>query len=199
MSDWQRILKDESIATLDKLKEKFGDAIDVEALKPACDNFRCASRPRPRSDKEVGDHSGNSTCHVEELESRWNDRFLDEAAILRCRHHASDPTGPSSSQPGVRQLLRFCTVVAKSVTRRRFRSISTIQRSRICASKLRSATHHERWRSDDAERQAAEYLFQSFAQFRISRSFDWQRDHVAPAGARHARILRDGAEYHPIS
>ena len=32
MSEWQKILKDESIATLDKLKEKFGDAIDVEEI-----------------------------------------------------------------------------------------------------------------------------------------------------------------------
>ena len=32
MSEWQKILKDDSIATLDKLAEKFGhDVIDVEA------------------------------------------------------------------------------------------------------------------------------------------------------------------------
>src|SRR5450830_1473674 len=41
MSDWQKIIKDESIATLDKLAEKFGrDAIDVEALRPAFENFQ---------------------------------------------------------------------------------------------------------------------------------------------------------------
>jgi hypothetical protein len=33
MSEWQKILKEESIATLEKLAEKFGsDVIDVEAL-----------------------------------------------------------------------------------------------------------------------------------------------------------------------
>src|SRR5829696_4417928 len=49
MSDWQKILRDDSISTLDELKsyvtERFGaDAaereIDVEALKPAFDNFQ---------------------------------------------------------------------------------------------------------------------------------------------------------------
>src|SRR6476646_3552906 len=56
MSDWQRILKDESIATLDKLHEKFGDAIDVEALKPAFDNFQMRITPNSlASIQEVGD------------------------------------------------------------------------------------------------------------------------------------------------
>ena len=41
MSDWQQIIKDQSIASLEKLAEKFGhDVIDVEALKPAFDNFQ---------------------------------------------------------------------------------------------------------------------------------------------------------------
>ena len=49
MSDWQKILRDESISTLDELKsyvtERFGAVaaereIDVEALKPAFDNFQ---------------------------------------------------------------------------------------------------------------------------------------------------------------
>jgi hypothetical protein len=36
MSEWQKILKDDAVATLDKLAEKFGhDVIDVEALRPA--------------------------------------------------------------------------------------------------------------------------------------------------------------------
>jgi len=36
MSDWQQIIKDQSISSLEKLAEKFGaDVIDVEALKPA--------------------------------------------------------------------------------------------------------------------------------------------------------------------
>jgi lysine 2,3-aminomutase len=46
MSDWQKILKDDSIATLDKLAEKFGrENIDVEALKPAFDNFQMRITP----------------------------------------------------------------------------------------------------------------------------------------------------------
>jgi lysine 2,3-aminomutase len=57
MSDWQRILREESIATLDKLAEKFGhDAIDVEALRPAVDNFQMRITPAAFAQiKEVGD------------------------------------------------------------------------------------------------------------------------------------------------
>ena len=34
MSEWQKILKDDAVATLDKLAEKFGhDVIDVEAAR----------------------------------------------------------------------------------------------------------------------------------------------------------------------
>src|SRR5215217_5271273 len=55
-SDWQRIIREESIATLDKLREKFGDAIDVEALKPAFDNFQMRITPAALDAiKEVGD------------------------------------------------------------------------------------------------------------------------------------------------
>src|SRR4030095_8616284 len=46
MSEWQKILKDDAIATLDKLAEKFGrDAIDVEALRPAFENFQMRITP----------------------------------------------------------------------------------------------------------------------------------------------------------
>jgi L-lysine 2,3-aminomutase len=56
MSDWQKILKEESIATLEKLHEKFGDAIDVEALRPAFDNFQMRITPAALDQiKEVGD------------------------------------------------------------------------------------------------------------------------------------------------
>ena len=56
MSDWQKILKDESIATLEKLRDKFGDAIDVEALQPAFDNFQMRITPSALDAiKEVGD------------------------------------------------------------------------------------------------------------------------------------------------
>jgi lysine 2,3-aminomutase len=61
MSEWQRILKDESIATLDKLAEKFGsDAIDVEALRPAFENFQMRITPAALDQiKEVGDPMWN--------------------------------------------------------------------------------------------------------------------------------------------
>jgi len=57
MSDWQQIIKDQSIATLDKLAEKFGpENIDVEALKPAFDNFQMRITPAALEQiKEVGD------------------------------------------------------------------------------------------------------------------------------------------------
>ena len=50
MSDWQQIIRNQSIATLEKLAEKFGhDAIDVEALKPAFDNFQMRITPNALS------------------------------------------------------------------------------------------------------------------------------------------------------
>ena len=58
MSDWQKILRDESISTLEELKsyvaERFGaDAaereIDVEALSPAFDNFQMRISPNVMS------------------------------------------------------------------------------------------------------------------------------------------------------
>src|SRR3982750_4956909 len=56
MSDWQQILKDQSIPTLEKLAEKFGhEAIDVEALQPAFDTFQMRITPAALEQiKEVG-------------------------------------------------------------------------------------------------------------------------------------------------
>src|SRR4030095_16824018 len=56
MSDWQKILH-ESVDTLEKLDERFGhDVIDVEALKPAFDNFQMRITPAAlASIQEVGD------------------------------------------------------------------------------------------------------------------------------------------------
>ena len=69
MSDWQKILRDDSISTLDELKsyvtERFGaDAaereIDVEALKPAFDNFQMRiTRESLAQIREVGDANWN--------------------------------------------------------------------------------------------------------------------------------------------
>src|SRR5262245_56362547 len=57
MSDWQRILRDESIASLDKLAEKFGpEAIDVDALRPAFENFQMRITPAALNNiRAVGD------------------------------------------------------------------------------------------------------------------------------------------------
>ena len=46
MSEWQRILRDESIASLEKLAARFGtDVIDVEGLRPAFENFQMRLTP----------------------------------------------------------------------------------------------------------------------------------------------------------
>ena len=60
MSDWQKILH-ESIDSLDKLAAKFGtDAIDVDALKPAFDNFQMRITPAALAQiEEVGDPMWN--------------------------------------------------------------------------------------------------------------------------------------------
>src|SRR4030095_16977546 len=70
MSEWQKILKDDAVATLDKLADKFGhDVIDVEALKPAFDNFQMRITPAALEQiKEVGDPMWNQYVPtVEEL------------------------------------------------------------------------------------------------------------------------------------
>src|SRR5215208_3617584 len=61
MSEWQKILKDDAIATLDKLAEKFGhDVIDVEALRPAFENFQMRITPSALEQiKSVGDPMWN--------------------------------------------------------------------------------------------------------------------------------------------
>ena len=59
MSDWQKLLH-ESVDTLDKLAARFGDTIDVEALKPAFDNFQMRITPSALAAiKEVGDPMWN--------------------------------------------------------------------------------------------------------------------------------------------
>ena len=79
MSDWQKILRYESISTLDELKsyvaERFGyeaaeREIDVEALGPAFDNFQMRiTRESLSQIKEVGDANWNQFIpSVQELE-----------------------------------------------------------------------------------------------------------------------------------
>src|SRR5919201_2378159 len=56
MSDWQKVVR-ESVDTLEKLADRFGrDVIDVEALKPAFDNFQMRITPAALAQiREVGD------------------------------------------------------------------------------------------------------------------------------------------------
>jgi lysine 2,3-aminomutase len=56
MSEWQKVFR-ESVDNLDKLAERYGDdVIDVEALKPAFDNFQMRLTPAVLEQiKEVGD------------------------------------------------------------------------------------------------------------------------------------------------
>src|SRR3982074_2993716 len=71
MSDWQQIMKDQSIASLEKLADKFGNTvIAVEALKPAFDNFQMRITPAALDQiKEVGDPMWQQYIpNVEELD-----------------------------------------------------------------------------------------------------------------------------------
>lgn len=79
MSDWQKVLKDESISTLEELRsyvaERFGEEvaereIDVEALRPAFDNFQMRiTRESLSQIREVGDANWNQFIPtVQELE-----------------------------------------------------------------------------------------------------------------------------------
>jgi lysine 2,3-aminomutase len=71
MSEWQKVLRDGSVDTLEKLAEKFGhDVIDVEALRPAFDGFQVRITPAALEQiKEVGDPMWNQYVpSVRELE-----------------------------------------------------------------------------------------------------------------------------------
>ena len=98
MSDWQKIIKDESIASLDKLAEKFGhDVIDVEALRPAFDNFQMRLTPAAlNAIKEVGDPMWQQYIPtVEELDVVDGVHLLladtPEAIAVACARLQSDP------------------------------------------------------------------------------------------------------------
>jgi len=61
MSEWQKVLREGSVDTLEKLADKFGhDVIDVEALRPAFDAFQVRITPAALEQiKEVGDPMWN--------------------------------------------------------------------------------------------------------------------------------------------
>jgi hypothetical protein len=64
MSDWQKVLH-AGVDSLDALAERFGsDVIDVDALKPAFDNFQMRITPNAlASIQEVGDASVQQYAH----------------------------------------------------------------------------------------------------------------------------------------
>jgi len=71
VSEWQKVLREGSVDTLEKLAEKFGhDLIDVEALRPAFDGFQVRITPAALEQiKEVGDPMWNQYVPtVRELE-----------------------------------------------------------------------------------------------------------------------------------
>ena len=71
MSEWQKVLREGSVDTLEKLAEKFGhDVIDVEALRPAFDAFQVRITPAALEQiREVGDPMWNQYVPtVRELE-----------------------------------------------------------------------------------------------------------------------------------
>ena len=71
MSEWQKVLREGSVDTLEKLAEKFGhDVIDVEALRPAFDGFQVRITPAALEQiKEVGDPMWNQYVpSIRELE-----------------------------------------------------------------------------------------------------------------------------------
>jgi hypothetical protein len=119
MSDWQKILRDDSISTLDELKayvtERFGaDAaereIDVEALKPAFDNFQMRiTRESLSQITDVGDANWNQFIPtVQELEIV--DGVIDsldedgDSPVPNITHRYPDRV-PLPRQPGLRELL----------------------------------------------------------------------------------------------
>ena len=73
MSDWQKILREGSVDTLTKLADKFGhDVIDVEALRPAFENFQMRITPAALDQiKAVGDPMRGMWSRPPSLRSRF--------------------------------------------------------------------------------------------------------------------------------
>ena len=85
MSEWQKVLREGSVDTLEKLAEKFGhDVIDVEALRPAFDGFQVRITPAALEQiKEVGDPMWNQYVRSTSSMASWT-RWT-RMATRRCR------------------------------------------------------------------------------------------------------------------
>ena len=115
MSDWQKILRDESVDTLDEARRRTvrrrDRRVDVEALQPAFDNFqmRHHAERRSRTIKEVGDPMWNQ--YVPTVAGARHRRRRDRLArrgrrLAGAEHHA--PLSRSRAlprEPGLRELL----------------------------------------------------------------------------------------------
>ena len=145
MSDWQQIIKDQSIATLEKLADKFGrDVIDVEALKPAFENFQMRITPAALDQiKEVGDPMWSQYVPtVEELDV--HDGMIDsldedgDSPVPNITHRYPDRALFLVSRSALRTAAS-APAAARLAIRRRSHSTSTSRRSSTCASTPRSA------------------------------------------------------------
>ena len=205
MSDWQQIIKDQSIATLEKLAEKFGhDVIDVEALKPAFDNFQMRITPAALDQiKEVGDPMWQQYVPtVEELDVV--DGVIDsldedgDSPVPNITHRYPDRALFLVS-PVCASYCRFCTRRRKvgdpeKIPLNQFDSAFQYLREHTEIRDVIMSGGDPMMLSD----RRLEYFFQQLRAIpHIEIIRHRQPHHLAPARADHAGILRDGAEVPP--
>ena len=203
MSEWQKVLRDGSVDTLEKLAEKFGhDVIDVEALRPAFDDFQVRITPAALEQiKEVGDPMWNQYVPtVRELEivdgvvdsldedgdspvpnitHRYPDRVLFLvspvcASLLPLLHAAAEGgrSGEDSAQP-VRLGVRVHPRAHPEI-----RDVILSGGDPMMLSRPAHRVHPAEAARDSARRDHPHR----------------EPHHLAPARAHHAGVLRDGAE-----
>ena len=201
MSDWQKILH-ESVDTLDKLAEKFGrDVIDVEALQPAFDNFQMRITPNVPGHDQGSRRSDLAAVRPDDAGARHRrrrDRLARRGRRLAGAEHHAPLSGPRAlpRQPGLRQLLPLLHAAPQG----RRSGKDSAQPVRVGVRVHRRAPRDPRRhpvgrRSDDALRPAARVHLPAAARDPAHRDHPArQPDHVAPAGAHHAGVLRDGEE-----
>ena len=214
MSDWQKILQDESIEHAREAqvvrRRAFGAdvaerEIDVEALQPAFDNFQMRITPsRARADQgRRATRCGISTSRPsQELDDRRRrDRLARRGRRLAGAEHHAPVSGPRAvpRQPGLRELLPLLHAAPQS----RRPGEDSAQPVRVGVRVHRGAPgdprrHPVGRRPDDALRPPAGVHLPAAARDPARRDHPArQPHHVAPAGAHHARVLRDGEEVPP--
>ena len=200
MSDWQKILH-ESIDTLDKLATRFGDAIDVDALKPAFDNFQMRITPAALEQiKEVGDPMWNQYVPtVQELDIV--DGVIDsldedgDSPVPNITHRYPDRALFLVS-PVCATYCRFCTRRRKVGDPEKIPAQPVRLGVRVSGGAYRNPRCHPLGRrSDDALRPASRVHLPAAARDPAHRDHSHRKSHhLASARAHHARVLRDGAE-----